>query len=90
MKLNGDKLMSTTLRSIEIVYDLELFNKLLQYFLLDDSCYPPQNHYPDLPKIIWHFFCLDSYIRMAKTTQHYYSLHGDISFSWIRNSQIHP
>lgn len=67
MKLNGDKTMSTFFRDCEIIYDWDLFSILLAYFLLDDSCYPPQKTYPDLPLITCHFYFLDSYIRLAKT-----------------------
>lgn len=37
-----------------------------------------------------HFYFLDSYIRIAKTDTHYYALHGDITFSWIKKKLPHP
>ncbi len=90
MKHDGNKTMSTFFRNCEIIYDWDLFSQLLAYFLLDDSCYPPQKSYPDLPLITCHFYFLDSFIRLSKTPTHYYSLHGDITFSWIRMKVPHP
>ena len=90
MKPDGNKTMSTFFRSCEIIYDWDLFSLLLQYFLLDDSCYPAQKSYPDLPLISCHFYFLDSFIRLSKTDRHYYSLNGDITFSLIRMKVPHP
>ena len=52
MQTDGTKIMSVILRTIQITYNLDTFMKLLNYFLLDQSCYPAPLDFNDLPRIV--------------------------------------
>ena len=68
MKADGTKVMSVLLKSIQIIYNLELFMKLLQYFLLDQSCYPAAKDLSDLPLIICDVKLVNTFIKLFKST----------------------
>lgn len=68
MKADGNKIMSVILRSAQITYKLDVFMKLLQYFLLDQSCYPPPTDFNDLPLIVCDVRLRKVSIKLLKTT----------------------
>jgi hypothetical protein len=63
---------------------------LFKYFLLDESCYPKQDVYGDLPLITCDVYLLNSYIKLIESQESIYAVKGDIKVIWKRYQQPHP
>ena len=82
--------MSAFLRNTDISVNMELFDKLFKYFLLDQECFPEEKEYGELPNITCHVYLMNTYIRLFSSEEFLYTLSGDITYSWIRNRMTHP
>ena len=87
---NGQKHMTTFFRQIDFHYHKQTIVPLFQYFLLDESCYPKQQIYPDLPLIKSDTYLINSYIKIGENDEHVFALRGDIKVIWSRYQQPHP
>lgn len=82
--------MTAFIRYIDFHYHQDIILPLFKYFLLDESCYPKQDVYTDIPLIICEVCLFNSYIKLAESTEFVYALKGDIKFIWSRYQQPHP
>jgi hypothetical protein len=90
MKPSGEKRMSAFIRQIDFHYHQEVILPLFRYFLLEESCYPRQDVYTDIPLIVCEVYLLNSYIKLLESTDYVYALKGDIKVIWSRYQQPHP
>lgn len=82
--------MTAFIRYVDFHYVEEVIFPLFKYFLLDDSCYPKQDVYTDIPLIICEVYLLSSYIKLIENVDHIFALKGDIKVIWTRYQQPHP
>lgn len=57
--------MSTMIDNIDFDYKQDYIMELVRYFLIDDSCYPKQDIYEDLPLIRCEADLKNSFYRIA-------------------------
>lgn len=82
--------MTAFIRHIDFHYHQDVILPLFKYFLLDESCFPKQDVYTDIPLIICEVCLFNSYIKLAESADFVYALKGDIKVIWSRYQQPHP
>lgn len=87
---SGQKDMNLFLRQVDFHYHPASLPPLLAYFVLPDSCYPPQTTFPDLPLLRCNAYLLNSYYRLVANQEHVYALKGDLKVVWTRPQLPHP
>ena len=88
---SGEKVMYCSMKQIELTYNNDKIMALIRYFIVDDSCYPKQQVYQDIPLIRCEADILNSYVKIAEVQENVYVLKGDnIKVVWTRNKGPHP